>query len=367
MLTFYSKGLTSNASGTILTKPCTAAEIAFYESAASDPAHEAFYAHMPTFIGALRPASSDQQASLSKALTETDGIGDADATATVSAPPSKPDKEESGPKKEGWTPSGGAKLSTGLAICLSNTASGMRQPCVLDLKLGARLWDDDAPAAKRAKLDDVAASSTSGSLGFRVAGMKVYRGASAKQNPLAPEEEGFVEVSDNGYKTYDKFYGRQFKGEEDVRKAFEAYLPLTGAAAGTNSADFRNEIARRFMRELESVVFVLQNEESRMYSASLLFVYEGDEDAFRQALQYEKTRDAAEAAQQADDEAEGVEVEGEGGELDENDEPIEPKIADLSIIDFAHARWAKGEGADENALRGVRNALRILRGVADLR
>ena len=317
---------------------------------------------MPTYIGALRPA--DDQAGLSKMLKTSDGVGSAATTseetkstehagapADSSAVPLAPGEE--------WTPSGGKKLSTGLAICLENTASGCTKPCVLDLKLGARLWDDDAPLAKRQKLDEVADSSTSGSLGFRVAGMKVWVDGQAapKVTELAQEEKEFVTVQpgDGGrkgyYKSYDKFYGRQSKDESSAQKAFEAFLPPTSAPKA------RAEIGKRFIRELESVVFVLENTESRMYSASLLFVYEGDAEALEKALTYEKEHE------NDDDDAEIGD--GSGLQTDENDEEIEPKVHDLKLIDFAHARWAKGEGCDENALRGVRSALRILKGVVE--
>jgi inositol-polyphosphate multikinase len=316
---------------------------------------------MPTFLGSLRPAAD--QPGLSKLLHESGGVGAAPDGAVGNdngdgekAAQEEKHEDDKGGDKEGWKPSGGKKLSTGLAICLENTASGCVRPCVLDLKLGARLWDNDAPEAKRQKLDEVARETTSGSLGFRVAGMKVWVGGGEWQEEsrkLGRDEEEFVKVEKEGegaYKVYDKWYGRQFKGKEDVRKAFEAYLPAKGGKA-------REEVGSRFVRELESVVYMLENTESRMYSASLLFVYEGDEEALGKALEFEKRREAT-------GEDGEVEVEeGEGRGQDENDEEIEPKVHDLRMIDFAHARWTKGEGPDENALRGVRSALEILREV----
>lgn len=315
---------------------------------------------MPTFLGALRPAAD--QAGLSKLLHGTDGVAPAPATSGSDETKEKQLPATAGKEAiplapgEEWTPSGGKKLSTGLAICLENSASGCQKPCVLDIKLGARLWDDDAPLAKRQKLDEVANTSTSGSLGWRVAGMKVYVGGRDDGLKLRPEEEGFVSVQEKeGYKSYDKFYGRQFKGKEDVVKAFEAYLP-------PKASRYREEVGKRFIRELESVEYVLENTESRMYSASLLFVYEGDEEALSKALEYEKKQEEDEDGDEG--EGEGEDQEGaDDGPLDENDEEIEPKVHDLKLIDFAHARWTKGEGRDENALRGVRSCLELLKAV----
>lgn len=339
---------------------------------------------MPTYLGCLRPATDDQQSTLSNLLKSSDGI----APAAAAAPPTQQEESPKDKSKnadtpdqdavplskgEQWTPSGGKKLATGLAICLENTASGMTRPCVLDIKLGARLWDDDAPEAKRRKLDEVAESSTSGSLGFRVAGMKVSIPKDGKDGDAGKEvllekkeEEGFVKV-ERGYKVYNKHYGRQFRGKEDVAVAVEAFF-----AALPKEGEEKKEIGGRFIRELESVVFMLENEESRMYSASLLFVYEGDKEARGRAREYEERKAAARAKAEAEGKGDGggvedededdgdVEVEvPEGAELDENDEEIEPKLCDVRMIDFAHARWAKGEGRDENALRGVRSCLDV--------
>lgn len=307
---------------------------------------------MPTFLGSLRQAPEAEQEGLSKLLQQSGGVGSgkvvADATPTPAAPAASTEegKQDGEKSKEGWTPSGGKKLSTGLAICLGNTASGMARPCVLDLKLGARLWDDDAPVAKRQKLDEVAAGTTSGSLGFRVAGMKVWVGDNKEAASTKKVEEGFVTLED-GYKSYDKWYGRQFKDASDVKAAFQAYLP---------PGKYQQEIGKRFVRELESVVFMLENTESRMYSASLLFVYDGDDAALGRALEFEKQVEAA------GDDADEVEIPAGTG-TDENDEEIEPKVHDVRLIDFAHASWTPGKGPDENALRGVRNALKVMREV----
>ena len=77
-------------------------------------------------------------------------------------------------KRASWKPSGGKKLETGVAVVLENITAGFTHPNIMDVKLGARLWADDAPASKRRKLDEVSKETTSGSLGFRIAGMKMW-------------------------------------------------------------------------------------------------------------------------------------------------------------------------------------------------
>jgi inositol-polyphosphate multikinase len=293
---------------------------------------------MPRFYGSLKQAPAEQQEQLQSLLKDSGGVGAAPA-----AQPAAGDRPEGAEKSavplakgEEWTPSGGKKLSTGLLLAISNATAGITKPCVLDVKLGARLWDDDAPVAKRQKLDEVSNSSTSGSLGFRVAGMKVWA-----VDGMGEEEHS---VMKDGYRVYDKFYGRDFT-KDSVKKAFESFFG--GVEGGKFKRKNAEMLRKRFVRELESMEYTLANEESRMYSASILMVYEGDDEALDKAL-------ALEGKEKTEDE------EDEEGD----DDDAEPKVHDACLIDFAHAKFCPGEGPDENALQGVRSVLAILKSLA---
>jgi len=264
-----------------------------------------------------------------------------------------------------WTPSGGAKLTSNLSIVLSNATAGFTKPNVIDLKLGARLWDDDAPLSKRAKLDEVARESTSGTLGFRVAGMKVYVGEGE-----GVQREVNTEVHD-GYKTYDKFYGRKNVDDSTIDEAFEAFLYSLALkpSGATSEGEQRKALLRRkllverLLREISSIQYVLENEESRMYSASVLMVYEGDPDALDGVIRYKEGDgkiidvEALEA-----DEPDELDGEDDDKEMDdqEEDEELKQKIHEVVMIDFAHAHWTPGQGPDENVLQGIRSIKRIL-------
>jgi inositol-polyphosphate multikinase len=266
-------------------------------------------------------------------------------------------------KRTSWKPSGGKKIDTGLAIVLENVAHGFTHPNILDVKLGARLWADDAPAAKRQKLDDACRQTTSGSLGFRIAGMTVWKGSSVDSKPEGPPEK-HVEVK-NGYKRYGKPYGRSFT-KENVKNGFIEYFGGTNAD-GKLRARRSKLITRRIARELESIIYVLENEESRMYSASILMVYEGDEQALENALKEERTRDTQARAQTPEGEP-SRKTEGDDDDDDNDDdenEKSDPKVHDMRLIDFAHAQWTPGQGPDENALQGVRSVLKILNEIAE--
>lgn len=277
-----SDGVLSDESGQLVIKPCTAREVQFYESAAQRPE---FAAWMPTFYGTL--SLSDPSAA-------------------------EKDSEDPADKKPAH--------DRHTSIVLQNLTAGFEKPCVLDVKLGGQLWDELASEEKRKRLDAVADATTSRSLGMRVAGMRVWKG----------EDKG-------GYQAYDKFYGRQFTADNVI----DAVKEFLSAPIGEEEKAL---LAARFHRMVGDVRKVLEGQESRMYSASLLFVYEGDAEALKVALEEEKTRKPKTQ---------------EELEEDDEDEDIK-KVEELKLIDFAHASWTPGQGPDENALQGVRSMEKLL-------
>lgn len=373
---------------------------------------------MPTFIGTLSSAEHQQPLVLAAAerggaivIPQSDNLSASNTPISADAPQQIPVTSEHAPlpqpQEVPWVPSGGRKLDTGLSIVLENVASGFKRPNVLDVKLGARLWADDAHPSKRANLDAVSKETTSSSLGFRIAGMKVWTGkglpgkdsSPGPTDPYATKYEGSEGakgevIEKDGYKRYDKWYGRSFNAS-NVKEGFETFL--AGAKAG--KVDRSKLIARRLAEELRDVQSVLEAEESRMYSSSVLIVYEGDAEALEHALEDEKKRKEKEAEKPEDDDdgdeeetfdlqqdglkildfkvgdgtvaqgiikvdvnpetaQQGLENEMEGEVEDEEEEP--PKVHDLRLIDFAHASWTPGQGPDENVLMGVRNLAKIM-------
>ena len=319
-------GVRSDPTGAIVIKPCTTAEVTFYESAV---AHPAFQKYMPTFMGTLT-------------LNENQGL----STTTIAVP-----KILDGLQKvdaAGWVPSQGKKLETRLSIVLENVTAGFKRPNVIDLKLGARLWDDNAPTMKKRKLDEISDATTSRSLGFRIAGMKVHR--PEKLEGRCPEH---AVVEDDGYLSYGKSYGRGFNAEN----VHEAFVEFFGGKKTLRKPGRTRHVAQRLAREVRNFVSVLEKEESRMYSASILLVFEGDEEAMETALEEEKPTGATGVA------GPGKEIE-EDEDSAEDDDDHKSKVYDMRLIDFAHAQWTPGQGPDENALQGIRSVLTILEQLA---
>jgi 1D-myo-inositol-tetrakisphosphate 5-kinase/inositol-polyphosphate multikinase len=322
----------SDVSGSLIIKPCVAAEVEFYE--VTNAEHSDFAQLMPTFMGSLqRGQSKEVQDHLATAAAGSAGNG---AIVLPAALENDTEGKDSEHVAETTDPLRGKKLDTGLAIVLENVLAGFQKPNFVDVKLGKRLWADDAPLAKRTKLDDVASQTTSGSLGFRIAGMKVWH------------PEGLGE-----YKVFDKFYGRTLT-PDNVKDAFSTFLCLDQK---TETSDMVKDVISNIEEAVGSIEQIIAKQESRMYSASLLFVYEGDPQARKEALDSA----VAQTAQSRNSDGRRKEDEDIDEDEDEEDDQAEPKLFDIKMIDFAHAEWTPGQGSDENMLVGIRSVRKVLR------
>lgn len=428
-----SKGTLCDRDGELFIKPCTQAEIAFYQTV--NEAHPEFAELMPLFMGTLMLSDAAGVAAIQEQLPagaehippqvqeQVVQLATAQAAAlatnsqqsqsqTQTQPWQQPQQhqpplqQQPEPPKDNvkWVPNGNKKIKTDTALVLENAAFGYRRPNIMDVKLGVRLWADDAPLEKKRRYDQVSAETTHGALGFRIAGMRVFRGSGDE-----------AELDAEGYRIYGADYGRVDVNAANVADAFRRYIFNT--AAGVDE-ELGQAVAHAFRRDLERVRDVLERAESRMYSASLLFVFEGDGAALREAVldsnaAVERQDQAAAAAAAAEVEVlalaaaaaaankaggaagaranlrvdSGIDL-GEDGEmiippgvsivgLDElesaspsaegdfsEEEGTEetsslPHVYTLKLIDFAHARFTPGLGPDENLLTGVRSLIRI--------
>lgn len=304
------------------------AEIAFYE--ASVASHPEFAEYMPTFLGTLtlghQGVSLEEQAS---ALLATQIPGHLQETEVHVSQHTIP---------EVVVPIKTKKITTDLAVVLENAAHGYVKPNILDVKLGVRLWADDAPAEKKIRFNKVTAETTHKDLGFRIAGMRVWQGHGAK----GPN------INEDGFKIYDRNYGRHTIQKENVHEAFQNFIFVESAGIDDELGQL---VSQAFLTDVERIQEILEKEESEMFSASLLFVFEGDGVALRAAL--EEASKPLPTRQNGDNQ--------NSEDESDDDEPIGPKIYTVKIIDFAHAQWTPGQGPDENSLKGVRSVAKILR------
>ncbi|KAI1081585.1 inositol polyphosphate multikinase [Whalleya microplaca] len=389
-------GTMCDAEGELFIKPCTKAEVDFYESALY---HEDFKKIMPTYIGTLSLNDTLDQAAIHAQIPDLVEHADIpssikheiqshlhleDRPAVVEATAGK----DIIPHDGDWVPNKTRKISTNQALVLENASFGFKKPNIMDAKLGIRLYADDAPEQKKKRFTEITESTTHKNFGFRVAGMRVYKGSTDES-----------ELDEEGFKLYDKDWGRFSVNDDNLIESLKLYI--FNEAAGIDD-DLGKEIARRFAKDIQNVQEVLESKESRMYSASLLFVFEGDGAALREAIEAEKEEQAIkEAKAKAVEEVKaaaptidfstlhergstraaaanlrvdsGIGMEeteedtldwddlGECGsdecsdECSDEDEWSYPLVYRLKLIDFAHATWTPGQKPDENVLVGVRS------------
>ncbi|KAK1621926.1 inositol polyphosphate kinase [Colletotrichum phormii] len=360
-------GTMTTADGTMFIKPCTQAELDFYQSAYSDPAHSDFKELMPEFWGTLSLVDPFELSSVEDGVPGPVASPEAkkELETSVTGQPPADSHQENGK----WVQNKSKKIKTDQSVVLNNSGWGFASPNFLDVKLGVRLWADDAPAEKKRRFDDIASKTTHAPLGFRIAGMKVWRGSTMKS-----------ELDHNDYKVYDKDYGRTYVNTDNVVENFRKFI--FNKAAGIDD-DLARAVVSAFLHDLRNVERVLSSEESRMYSASLLFVFEGDGEKLREAIELNNAavdgiEAAVEAKLQADGEKpgrttlrvdSGIELieedrvtfhipdDGDASDSDSDDQLS--KVFTLKLIDFAHAQWTPGQGPDENALKGVRSLIKI--------
>lgn len=293
-------GVLSDESGELLIKPCTEAEIAFYQETLAE--HPKFYELMPTFMGTLSlgapqvPKAADKGETLTQ--DEKDRIG-----------------------------FHGKRLTTETGIVLENLAHGFHKPNVLDLKLGSRLYDADTKPDKAERLDKVASETTSGSLNFRIAGMTVWNGQS--------------------FDIYDKFYGRKFN-KDNVQDGFAAFF---GSLVNRASNEDARQLLETILAEITKARHSLERSESRMYGASILIVHEGDTVTLESRVGSQPPTPVS-----ADEKAPTtLDVKLSLDEDEDEDDEAPPPTHRVKMIDFAHAAWTPGQGPDENVIKGLKN------------
>ncbi|KAI0111490.1 inositol polyphosphate multikinase [Daldinia grandis] len=363
-------GTMCDADGELFIKPCTKSEVDFYESAHA--LHPDFAEFMPMYIGTLLLNEGTDQAAIHAQIPDL--VEHADIPFSVKEEiQSHLHLDDRKPILEGpvrkqiisedikWVPNKTRKITTDRAVVLENASFGYKKPNIMDAKLGIRLWADDAPSQKKERFNKITEETTHKKFGFRVAGMRVYKGSTDKS-----------ELDEEGFKIYDKDWGRFTVNDGNIADSFKKYI--FNEAAGIDQ-DLGKIIAGLFAQDLRKVQEVLEKEETRMYSSSLLFVFEGDGAALREAIEEAKTSAAIPGHKRGTSRAPVANLRVDSGigiteedlyepdmgedfdelEDDSDEESSFPRIYTLKLIDFAHATWRPGQGPDENVLVGVRS------------
>lgn len=220
-------------------------------------------------------------------------------------------------------------------LVLENLLAGFKKPNIMDIKLGKILYDDNTSEEKKKRLTEVSKSTTSGSLGFRICGMRIQKGQHIKR--LA-HEHYHIDPS-REYVSVNKMFGRT-RTQEDILMAFDFYFENEDL-----SKERKNQLKKFFLQRLQLFYNTMLNEELRLVSASLLFVYEGDTD------RWDAKQDADTILREnfVSDEDEDSDIEDDVGRM--------APLSLMAVIDFAHSQLTPGKGYDNNVLDGIENLI----------
>ncbi|KAG2363064.1 hypothetical protein BDR07DRAFT_957941 [Suillus spraguei] len=160
-------------------------------------------------------------------------------------------------------------------LVLENVAHGFVKPCILDVKLGTVLYDQDATPEKQARATKTAQNTTTGETGVCLTAFRVYGNDSP--NPILTP----------------KSYGKSIK-KEQLPDGIEMFFPVSSAPyppspnpIETSESDVSQPqpglppvllhcVLTRLQADLEELKVTVSNVEMRMVGASILIVYEGD-------------------------------------------------------------------------------------------
>ena len=148
-----------------------------------------------------------------------------------------------------------SKTLPGHAICLEDLNYAFHRPCVLDVKVGRRHYDDDATQEKRRRHIEKSKNTTSLEYGVRFTGMQCFK----------------IDCEEGRYAFRDKYHGRRLKGQ-DLGPELTWFFHNTSRLRAECIVIILDKL-RRIYRRLE------EQKHFKFYSSSILLMYEGDPNA----------------------------------------------------------------------------------------
>ncbi|KAG7893193.1 hypothetical protein KL935_002563 [Ogataea polymorpha] len=223
-------------------------------------------------------------------------------------------------------------------LVLENVVYGFKKPSVIDLKLGNILYDENASIDKVERMKKVSNTTTSGSLHYRICGMKIVDSGKSLTN-IKGSDLRETARKDDGYLLFDKNFGKGLTSDT-VKDALLLFFRGNDLSPQRQAIVLQNTI-----RRLQLLYNCLLEYEIRMISASLLLVYENDEGRWEEL----GNQDILVNEMEIDE--------------DSSEEDAPRALSLLKLIDFAHTKYTPGKGNDESILTGIQNLLELIQTV----
>jgi len=300
-------GIHPTADGSLIIKPCLPGEKEFYTHLTSSERFTHLRPFVPRFLGVLRLEGS----------VELDDKGEV-KTGEVQQVVNEGEKE---------------------SIVLENLAFPFKRPNIIDIKLGTVLWGPDASPEKRERMEKTARETTSLETGIRLTGFQIWD-PTTQSTTMIP-----------------KSYGKSIAASE-LPAGVKRFIPT-----GSVPPALLERMIEGITQGVRDVRDAVQATEMRMVGGSLLVIWEGDSDTLEKAFEAWDERAAMDEDEDDDDDEESeddVELEDVAGG-GSGPKKLGPPFL-VKLIDFAHTRFAPGEGPDEGVLLGLKTTLNLLEG-----
>ncbi|CAH0520609.1 unnamed protein product [Peronospora belbahrii] len=139
----------------------------------------------------------------------------------------------------------------GECLVLEDLTWGRQWPCIMDVKMGTRSYEEDASAEKIAF--EKSKFPLQETVGLRIQGIKVFD----------PQRQSYVE--------FDKVFGRAITSVDELALAFRRYFPVQDTIKTI-------KLLEAFLRRLDQLKTWFDDQQGTMFIASsFLFLYDGVE------------------------------------------------------------------------------------------
>ncbi|KAK1944607.1 Inositol polyphosphate multikinase [Phytophthora citrophthora] len=142
------------------------------------------------------------------------------------------------------------ELKSGKYLMLEDLTWGRQWPCIMDVKMGTKSYEEDATPEKIAY--EKSKFPLQEKVGFRIQGIKVFD----------PKKKQYVE--------FDKHFGRAITSANELAPALRKYFPLEGKTKTIKLLEARLDQLKTWFNDQQGTEFI---------ASSFLFLYDGEKSA----------------------------------------------------------------------------------------